>query len=244
MSFDWQFPPLVEVCPKAAVLEKIKDTDDGSTELRKRFQGKTLDTTSYQRDTQKLFHTTFTVNERGVTFDIQFATVPNSGTRQCMSELGAPLVEDKDGIVSVVGIGLGCLQGPEVYQMPSFTLDELFTFISSARSALSTSNAVPSNAGEGPSTSNKRIKLDAQYRPSNAGEGYSTSNAEVEQVNQNGQYPYHVAIIKKGTNKILCDGVIISNHWVMTMKECLEGVISFDDRFGINHVNQSPVALV
>src|ERR687887_421819 len=77
-----------------------------------------------------------------------------------------------------------------------------------------------------------------------SGEGPSTSNAEVEQVNQNGQYPYHVAIIKKGTNKILCDGVIISNHWVMTIKECLKGVISPDDRFGIYHVNQLPVALV
>src|ERR687888_166614 len=77
-----------------------------------------------------------------------------------------------------------------------------------------------------------------------SGEGSSTSNAEVEQVNQNGQYSYHVAIIKKGTTRILCDGVIISNHWVMTMKECLKGVISPDDRFGIYHVNQSPVALV
>src|SRR5919198_197304 len=74
-----------------------------------------------------------------------------------------------------------------------------------------------------------------------SGEGSSTSNAEVEQVNQNGQYSYHVAIIKKGTTRILCDGVIISNHWVMTMKECFKGVISPDDRFGIN---QLPVALV
>ena len=48
-----------------------------------------------------------------------------------------------------------------------------------------------------------------------SGEGPSTSNAEVEQVNQNGQYFYHVAIIKKGTKAKYLTKFPISN--IMTL---------------------------
>ena len=54
------------------------------------------------------------------------------------------------------------------------------------------------------------------------GTGPSASIAGFEPVAHDGQYPYHVAIVKKETKRVLCDGVIISNKWVMTMKECLK----------------------
>src|SRR5438128_8864020 len=38
---------------------------------------------------------------------------------------------------------------------------------------------------------------------------------------QYGQYTYHVAIVNKRSKGISCDGVIISNKLVMTMKKCL-----------------------
>src|SRR6266481_1078796 len=49
----------------------------------------------------------------------------------------------------------------------------------------------------------------------------STSFETRNEVSRDGQYPYHVAIVTKKTNGFRCDGVIISNKLVMTMKKCL-----------------------
>src|SRR5437868_5330599 len=42
-------------------------------------------------------------------------------------------------------------------------------------------------------------------------------------VPQDGKYPYHVAIVSKGTKDILCDGTIVDGKWIMTMNSCLTG---------------------
>src|SRR5688500_14784094 len=39
----------------------------------------------------------------------------------------------------------------------------------------------------------------------------------------NDKYPYHVAIVSKGTKDVLCDGTIVEGHWIMTMNSCLNG---------------------
>src|SRR5438128_11123026 len=52
------------------------------------------------------------------------------------------------------------------------------------------------------------------------------SFAAMNKISRDGQYPYHVAIVTKKTNGIRCDGVIISNNLVMTMKKCLTRPIS------------------
>jgi hypothetical protein len=49
------------------------------------------------------------------------------------------------------------------------------------------------------------------------------SNEVIDIIFRDGKYPYHVAIVKKGSKEILCDGVIVNEKWVVTMKKGLLG---------------------
>jgi len=98
----------LEVAPQAVVFEKFKDSD----QVTQRFQGKTLDATTYDRGFR---HSTLEINEgqvywkksRGEPSHLRFS-IEEDVNDGCMSSKGAPLVQVDGETVTLVGIGLGC----------------------------------------------------------------------------------------------------------------------------------------